>query len=474
MVSIRSLTGHSYPSVGARWQGGVALTADDRDVVPPRPPPRRQPRPGRRLRRRRRAAAVRARPRAVGTGRAVRRAYLAASLRALDASLRQRHGRALGGPRRPGPPGACWPRARSAPTRVHVAADYGPYGHRRDDGGREGAGRARHRAGAHRLAVRRRPGPGDQAATATRTRSSRRSRRPGPSTAGAAPVDAPTGAHWLALDDTVDIPDAEPPDGLALPEAGEAAAAAALAGVPRRRGLADYDDRARPARPRRHLADVRAPQVGRDPPAHDAGRPRTAAQRRRRDVPQGAGLARVLRRRAVPPAGDRARLPPARVRADGVRRARRDRLDAWRRGPDRLPDRRRRDAAAAGDRLDAQPGADDRGQLPGQGPARRVAARRAALHALAGRRRPGLQPARLAVDRRLRHRRGAVLPGLQPDQPRAASSTRTARYVRRWVPELADAADPHEPGEVAGYPAPIVDHAEERREALDRLERIKA
>ncbi len=55
------------------------------------------------------------------------------------------------------------------------------------------------------------------------------------------PVDAPTGASWLALDDTVDIPSPELPDGLELPEAGETAA--------RRRwqayvddGLADYDD----------------------------------------------------------------------------------------------------------------------------------------------------------------------------------------------------------------------------------------
>ena len=53
-------------------------------------------------------------------------------------------------------------------------------------------------------------------------------------------------------------------------------------------------------------------------------------------------------------------------------------------------------------------------------------------------------------------------------------------YVRRWVPELAEldsGADPHDPGpkdrERVGYPAPIVDHAEERREALDRWERIR-
>ena len=48
-------------------------------------------------------------------------------------------------------------------------------------------------------------------------------------------------------------------------------------------------------------------------------------------------------------------------------------------------------------------------------------------------------------------------------------------YVRRWVPELADVREHvHEPsagtdGGPDGYPAPIVDHAEERREALDAL-----
>jgi len=44
-------------------------------------------------------------------------------------------------------------------------------------------------------------------------------------------------------------------------------------------------------------------------------------------------------------------------------------------------------------------------------------------------------------------------------------------YIRRWVPELAHlpATRIHEPGEVEGYPSPIVDHAVERREALRRL-----
>ena len=53
-----------------------------------------------------------------------------------------------------------------------------------------------------------------------------------------------------------------------------------------------------------------------------------------------------------------------------------------------------------------------------------------------------------------------------------------ADYVRRWVPELADAADPHEPSpedrRAAGYPDPIVDHAAERREALARWERVRS
>ena len=50
-------------------------------------------------------------------------------------------------------------------------------------------------------------------------------------------------------------------------------------------------------------------------------------------------------------------------------------------------------------------------------------------------------------------------------------------YVRRWVPELTDVADPHDPShderERVGYPEPMVDHAEERREALARWEEIR-
>ncbi len=52
-------------------------------------------------------------------------------------------------------------------------------------------------------------------------------------------------------------------------------------------------------------------------------------------------------------------------------------------------------------------------------------------------------------------------------------------YVRRWVPELRDVPDQHvhTPWELAeppaDYPAPLVDHAEERAESLRRYQLLK-
>lgn len=51
-----------------------------------------------------------------------------------------------------------------------------------------------------------------------------------------------------------------------------------------------------------------------------------------------------------------------------------------------------------------------------------------------------------------------------------------ARYIKRWVPELelCSAKDIHKMRQLpADYPAPIVDHAEERLEALARYEEVK-
>jgi deoxyribodipyrimidine photo-lyase len=52
----------------------------------------------------------------------------------------------------------------------------------------------------------------------------------------------------------------------------------------------------------------------------------------------------------------------------------------------------------------------------------------------------------------------------------------TGAYIRRWVPELADVADPHlkSGSPPPNYPAPIVDHGEERAEALRRYQAIGA
>ena len=48
-------------------------------------------------------------------------------------------------------------------------------------------------------------------------------------------------------------------------------------------------------------------------------------------------------------------------------------------------------------------------------------------------------------------------------------------FIRRYVPELADVADPHEPGLLAPhYPAPIVDHARERDVAMARFQALPA
>ena len=48
-------------------------------------------------------------------------------------------------------------------------------------------------------------------------------------------------------------------------------------------------------------------------------------------------------------------------------------------------------------------------------------------------------------------------------------------YIRRWVPELAEVTDVHTLGSArpARYPDPIVDHAEERLEALRRYQQLR-
>ena len=288
------------------------------------------------------------------------------------------------------------------------------------------------------------------------------------------PIDAPRDADWLELAETADLPQTGAARRSHPPRGRRGGGATPVGRVPGSRLVVRRGPR--PPWRRGHLADVGAPEVGRDPPAHDAGRPGPAAQHRRRDVPQGAGVAGVLRRRSRGPSRDCARLPASRVRADAVRRARRAARSVAG-GPHRLPGRRRRAAPAAGDRVDAQPGADDRGELPGQGPASGVAARCSPLHDVARRRRPGLQPARVAVGCGQRHRCGAVLPGLQPDQPepqvRRTGGVRPAVGAGAGRRRRSARAVDRRPRPGSATPLPIVDHAAERLEALARWEEIR-
>ena len=92
-------------------------------------------------------------------------------------------------------------------------------------------------------------------------------------------------------------------------------------------------------------------------------------------------------------------------------------IDAWPSRSNRLPGRRRGDAPAPSFRLDAQPGADDRGIVPDQASRRRLAGGRAALHGAPRRRRSGQQQRRLAVGGVDGDGRTTVVPDLQPDAP---------------------------------------------------------
>ena len=139
--------------------------------------------------------------------------------------------------------------------------------------------------------------------------------------------------------------------------------------------------------------------------------------------------------------------------------AARARFDGVGRGPHRLPDRRRRHAPAARDRLDAQPGADDRGQLPREGPPPAMAVGRPALHGA---------PASTATWRRTATA-GSGRPARGTDAApyfRVFNPTAQARAVRPRRRVRGRAGCPS--SRRRRYPAPMVDHAAERDEALAR------
>ena len=368
---------------------------------------------------------------------------------------------------------------------VFVSRDYGPYGRRRDAAVASGCGPTVGSCAASGSPVRGRPRLGDQgrrhalrrvhpvleawSASARRHGSSARRRPHRRRRRGSArPMSRATVRPTRS--------------------AVRRCSAAARAGVGRasrsgarssRTASTDYDDRRDLPAVDGHQPDVACAAVGPRAPASSCST--TSATRRPTHVFRTrAGLARVLRRRAVPPAGDGVAEPPAEDGRDAGRHRRRRHVGAVRALG-------RRDAPATRSStpgcvscwrtgLDAQPGAHDRRQLPGEGPPPAVAVGCPPLHAAPGRRRPGLEQPRLAVGGRHRHRRCAVLPGLQPDRtgravrprrrlrPRAGCPSWPASTERRG-PRARAAARP------AGYPAPMVDHAAERDEALARYRR---
>jgi hypothetical protein len=187
----------------------------------------------------------------------------------------------------------------------------------------------------------------------------------------------------------VPIPDDEPVDA-ALPEAGEDAAHRRWRDFPADHVAGYGGNRDRPDRPGTSgLSPL--PEVRADPPPHHAGRPgRGRPPRRVRaglggDLPHRAGLAGVLRRRPPPaPRLGAGQLRPELRRCHGHRGGRAGGVRRLAGESQRVPRGGRRDAPAARAGVDAQPSADGRGQLPGQGSAPALVVGRAALHAVAG------------------------------------------------------------------------------------------
>ncbi len=407
-----------------------------------------------------------------------RRAYLGASLRSLDASLRQRQAGlsvVRGDPVRRVVLAAKAVGAES----VHVSADFGPYGAERDrlvEEALEEAGIALVRTGSPYAVD---PGTvrnGSGQNFKVFTPFSRRWADHGwPS-----PVDAPTGVSWLSLDgtgeSTTDIPAPDLPAGLELPEAGEAAAHAQWERFLGKVTAYD-DDRDRPGvdgtsrmsvhlkygevHPRQLLADL-------------AGRTGKGAGTYRTELAWRDFYADVLHAR---PDSAREYYKPEFAKmpydAPGAQ------LEAWAEGRTGYPivDAGMRQLRATGwmhnrVRMIVASFLVKDLHVEWQHGARHF------LHwlvdgDLASNNHGWQWTAGSGTDASPFFRVfNPTTQGQKFDPP--------GDYVRRWVEELSDPAqvpDPHDPDpdtrDLVGYPPPMVDHKAERLEALDRYEKIR-
>ncbi|ANH37134.1 Deoxyribodipyrimidine photo-lyase [Nocardioides dokdonensis FR1436] len=421
-------------------------------------------------------------PRLWGPAGPSRRAYLGASLRALDTSLSPSGGRS--GDRQGGlsvvrgdPVRRVLLAAQAVGAdRVHVAADFGPYGRERDAAVEQALGDAgielvrtgsAYAVGPERVLN----GSGEPYKVFTPF-----------SKAWAdhgwrAPADPPTGVSWLSLDEgTTDIPDPPVPAGLDLPEAGEAAALRQWAEFLDR--VDDYDtDRDRPDRDgtSRMSMHLKYGEVHPRTLLADLGSRRSkGAQTYRTELAWREFYADVLARR---PDSARDYYKPEYARMDYDRAG--DQLEAWQEGRTGFPivDAGMRQLRATGwmhNRLRMVTASFLVKDL-------HVEWQHGARHFL-----HWLVDGDLASNNHGWQWTAGSGTDASPFFRVFNPTTQGRRfdpdgaYVRRWVPELADpdqVPDPHEPDpdtrDLVGYPAPMVDHAEERREALDRYERIK-
>jgi deoxyribodipyrimidine photo-lyase len=407
-----------------------------------------------------------------------RRAYLAASLRALDATLRQRRAGlsvVRGNPVRQ----VVLAAQAVGASRVHVAADFGPYGRRRDAAVEEAladAGVELVRTGSPYAVAPGRVLNGSGSPYKVYTPFSRAWAEHG----WRGPVEPPSDARWLALDDTVDIPEPTLPAGIELPEAGERAA------LRRWRAFVDRD-----------TGDLGDYETGRDRPDQDntsrmsvhlkwgeihprtmladlSGDTRKAIGTYRKELAWREFYADVLFQRPET-AREYLRAEFARMQYDDPDRV----LDAWKRGRTGYPvvDAGMRQLRATGwmhnrVRMIVASFLVKDLHVEWQHGARHF------MHWL------------VDGDLASNQHNWQWVAGCGTDAApffRIFNPTSQGRkfdpqgeYVKRWVPELRD-LDPrhvHEPstapaGLPDGYPAPIVDHGEERAEALARLEKIK-
>ena len=348
-----------------------------------------------------------------------------------------------------------------------MTAETTPYGRRRDArvAARLAADGRRLVATGH--AVRGRPGRRCSPAPVRRTRCSRRSAGPGATTGGRRrprsrqelPWRRPAGevaARWSA--------------GSRVPRRGPR-------GVRRRRGTDPTSTRragcrctSSTARSTRARCSPTWPGIPRRP--GEGARASSPSCAGASSTPTCSGTGRA--RRGTTCAATSPRWPT--TRGPGVDRL----VAAWREGRTGYPLVDAGHAAAARRGLDAQPGPHGHRQLPGQGPARVVAGRRAALPRPPARRRPRVEQPRLAVGGRHRQRRVAVLPGVPPGHPGAALRPRGRLRAPLGARAAAPAPAPpstsrgtSEHGYDHGYPRPIVDHDRERREALDRYHQAR-